>query len=136
MTNSSGDRDTKGEGGQGPLPPPLFMVHLSLPCPHSVYQFIGCHTIGSTALALVCVRGHFRVLKNEKFSTGEPLPHPPQLGRSAPSYVWPPTFKYVAVPMFRGVWNSGLSPLASSLKTDHCSRPPESLKSNSIPVTL
>ena len=35
----------------------------------SVYQFISCHTLGSTALALVCVRGHFRVLENEKFST-------------------------------------------------------------------
>ena len=66
-----------------PPPPPLFMVYLSL----------SCHTLGSTALALVCVRGHFRVLENEKFSTsceGKPLPHPPQLGRSASSYGWPP----------------------------------------------
>ena len=72
----------------------------------SVYQFISYHTLGSTALALVCVRGHFRVRENEKFSTpceGEPLPHPPQLGRSAPSYVCPPfTFKYVATPMETG----------------------------------
>ena len=64
----------------------------------SVYQFVSCHTLGSTALVLVCVRGHFRVLENEKFSTpreGEPLPHPPQLGRSAPSYVCPPPHFYI-----------------------------------------
>ena len=58
----------------------------------SVYQFISCHTLGSTALAL-SVRGHFTALENEKLSTlceGKPLPHPPQLCRSAPSYVCPP----------------------------------------------
>ena len=90
------------KGGQHPIWPPQFSWFTSLSALPSVYQFISCHTLGSTALALVCVRGHFRVLENEKFSTlceGEPLPHPPQLGRSAPSYVWPPTFTYVAMPM-------------------------------------
>ena len=60
-----------------------FSWFTSLSALPSVYQFISCHTLGSTALALVCVRGHFRVLENEKFSTpcqGEPLPHHPQLG--------------------------------------------------------
>ena len=33
---------------------------------------------------------------------------------------------------FRWVWKNGLSPLASPCPTNHCSRPPESLKSNSI----
>ena len=42
----------------------------------SVYQFISCHTLGSTALALVCVRGHFRVLENENFSTRVTPPTP------------------------------------------------------------
>ena len=59
-------------------PPPLFMVQPLSALP-SVYQFISCHTLGSTALALVCVRGHFRVLENEKFSTpceGETPPTP------------------------------------------------------------
>ena len=83
-------------------PPPTFHGSPLSALP-SVYQFISCHTLFSTALALVCVRGYFRVLENEQFSTpceGEPLPHPPQLGRSAPSYVCPPTFKYVATPMY------------------------------------
>ena len=90
------------KGGPAPyFAPPHFSWSTSL-CLSSLYQFISCNTLGSTALALICVIGHFRVLENEKFSTpleGEPLPHPPQLGRSTPSYVWPPTFKYVATPI-------------------------------------
>ena len=68
-----------GTGGPGPttrkkrgpapyLAPPTFHGSPLSALP-SVYQFISCHTLGSTALALVCVRGHFRVLENEKFST-------------------------------------------------------------------
>ena len=60
-----------GTGGGGSTlfgPPPTFHGSPLSALP-SVYQFISCHTLGSTALALVCVRGHFRVLENEKFST-------------------------------------------------------------------
>ena len=97
---------TGGGGGPAPyLAPPLFMVHLSLPCPW--YQFISCHTLGSTALALVCVRGHFRVLENEKFSTPCERENPsntlPNLVAPFPRMCGPPpTFKYVATPMI--IW--------------------------------
>ena len=59
-------------------PPPTFHGSPLFALP-SVYQFIRCNTLGSTALALVCVRGHFRVLENDKFSTpceGETPPTP------------------------------------------------------------
>ena len=101
-----------GQGGQGPLlgkkggQPPIWPSPTFHGSPLSalplVYQFISCYTLGSTAYALVCVRGHSRVIENEKFTTlceGEPIPNPPQLGHSASSYVCPPTFKYVATPM-------------------------------------
>ena len=91
---SGGARPPTQKGGPAPyLPPPPTFHGSPLSALPSVYQFISCHTLGSTALALVCVRVHFRILENEKFSTlceGEPLPHPPQLSRSAPSYVCAP----------------------------------------------
>ena len=92
---------TRGPGGPGPptrkkgastlFGPPTFHGSPLSALP-SVCQFISCHTLGSTALVSLCVRGHFRALENEKFSTpcqGVPLPQSPQLGRSAPSCVTP-----------------------------------------------
>ena len=75
---SRGDRPPLGKkGGQHPICPPPTFHGSPLSALPSVYQFISCHTLGSTALAFVCVRGHFRVLENEKYSTpceGKPLP--------------------------------------------------------------
>ena len=94
---------TPKKGGPAPYlaPPPTFHGSPLSALP-SVYQFFSCHTLGSTALALVCVRGHFRVLENEKFSTPceretPPTPSPTQSLRSL--ICVPPTFKYVAMPM-------------------------------------
>ena len=102
-----------GQGGQPPhsekrgastlfAPPPTFHGSPLSALP-SVYQFISCHTLGSTAFALVCVRGHFRFLKMKNF---------PHRVRGNPSYTLPnsvaplprmcappPTFRYVATPM-------------------------------------
>ena len=80
------------KGGQHPIWPPTF--HGSpLSALSSVYQFISCHTIGRTALALLCVRGHFRVLENEKFSTpceGNPSHTLPNLVAPLPRMCGPP----------------------------------------------
>ena len=67
-------------------------------------SFHGLPLSGSTALAFVCVRGHFRVLENEKFSTpweGKPLPHPTPPTRSLRSLVCvPPTLlNMLSMPM-------------------------------------
>ena len=103
-----------GKGGPGPpsrkiggsapyfAPPPPPPFHGSpLSALPSVYKFISCHTLRSTALALVAyvseVTSGFLKMKNFPHRVrGKSLPLPPQLIRSAPSYVWPPTFKYVA----------------------------------------
>ena len=66
--NRGGGAGGGGEGGQHPICPATFHDSPLSALP-SVYQFISCHTLGSTALALVCVRDHFRVLENDKFST-------------------------------------------------------------------
>ena len=105
---------TGGSGGPAPhpekrepapyLPPPPTFHGSPLSALPSVYQFISCHTLGSTALALVCVRSHFRVLENEKFSTHcEGNPSHTLLNSVAPlpRICAPPphTFKYIATPM-------------------------------------
>ena len=54
-------------GGQHPIWPPTFHGSPLSALP-SVYQFISCHTLYSTALALVCVRGHFRILEMKHFT--------------------------------------------------------------------
>ena len=71
-----GGRPPTQKGGQHPISPPPTFHGSPLSALPSVYQFISCRTLGSTALALV---GHFRVLENETFSTpceGETPPTP------------------------------------------------------------
>ena len=85
---------TQKKGGPAPYLPPTFHGSPLSALP-SVHQYISCHTLGGTALALVCVRGHFRVLENEKFSTpceGENPSHTlPNSGAPLPR-MWAPHF--------------------------------------------
>ena len=99
-----GASPTRKKGGQDLMwfGPPHFSWFTFL-CLALSISFISCHTLGSTALALVCVRGHFRVLENEKFPTlceGNPSHTLPNSVAPLPRMCAPPpTYKYVATPM-------------------------------------